>query len=248
MIRIFGTVAVLGLVAGCYDTPAREPYPGDWTVDDFQHDSGAAQPAGYRLPRLDQWECRPRDSAHPIDKCEVIKDPGSSKNPDSFQDQPAMVLHLASTLLPAGEDDYFSRSEVATFIDPPQDLTGYASFFLRAKLDWSGAKPNLKIQLTCSRVRDAHGGVTRNPCVLWQPEMCRDVSCDWISGLTLDLTGFKPPKELVDNGGAVNSNECLAHVDGIKITVDSNASTAEGRVPFNLYVADLKFIPRTRSP
>jgi hypothetical protein len=248
--RSFGMVMASVLIAGCYDTPKKDPYPSDWVAGDFDSGTGAAPVSGYKLPRLDQWECRPRDSTHDIDECKVIPDLFPLPGQDSGVPT-GMVLHLKSTLWPATEGDYFTRSEVATFIEPPQDMTDYDSLFLRARLGWQGGGPNLKIQLSCSQVMAAAGGISPNPCVLQLPDMCRSSPCDWRSaGLSLRFGAFNPPGELTLNGGAVDARECLAHVDAIKITVDSNSSTSDAggdaQVGFDLYVAEVKFIPKAR--
>jgi hypothetical protein len=228
-------VVILAIVAGCQSAPTVNPYPEDWLIDDFEDGDGETESHGFAAPLLDHWECRPKDSTHPISECKVTADP--EPDPDHPQNK---VLHLGSTLGPIEDGGEFTRSEVATFIDPPRDLTAYKEFSLKVKLVGREAQPRLKFQLSCVQVRAAGGGISPNPCILRYLE--KPPGRSW-GTYGLDLAVFAPPDALNDGEGVAPS-ECLAHVDGIKITVDSESNVPAGQTwTFDLYVDDIAFIP-----
>jgi hypothetical protein len=213
-------LAVAVTAAGCYDTPTVAPYPSNWLIDDFEGESGHPKAFGF-----EPWECRPQDTGHPIDSCEVIPDPDASTN---------KVLHLGAKLYPYEDGgDTFTRAEVATFTEWPQDLTSYAELELWAKLSWEGmALPNLKAQLSCIGVRLPGGGISTNPSLIIE---LTEPQSNW-QHYSLQLADFLEK---------VTSTECLAHVDGIKITVDSNYQLKNGETErFNLYVDDIELVPK----
>jgi hypothetical protein len=234
VMRSLPLAAMLGIAAGCYSTPTVDPYPGPWRIDNFDDSNGDPE-----APLFDHWECRPRDSSHPISKCEVIADP--VPDPDKPGNK---VLHLGSTLWPleAGRD-YFTRSEVASFIERPLDLTPYGAIRFRVKLDVSPSlAPLLKVQLSCTHQQSGGEGPSPTPCVI--ATVISDKQIDpsrYNSWLVLEpnLSKFSDPENTVGGVAA-----CLTGIDGIKITVDSDKKVENGRSEeFDLYVDDIELVP-----
>jgi hypothetical protein len=201
--------------AGCYETPIVDPYPKNWLIDDFEGENPSA-------PRFQPWECRPQDAKHLIDDCRVTSDPNDGNN---------NVLHLKASLYPKeGNDDTFTRAEVATFTEWPQDVTSYTRLKLRTKLDWVPTPmPSLKVQLSCTGPLDS--GVSPNPRVLMLLEVTGEDLGRW-THRDASLSPFD-----------VFEKECLTRIDGIKITVDATGALSEDEEkPFDLYVDDVEFV------
>jgi len=224
-LRLILFVAMASITAGCFDVHTVDP--GRRLIDDFT--SSAGDPTD---PSFERWGCRPVDGTHPIghDNC----------NTTSIDNQ--SVLHLGATLIPGPSD--FKRAELVTYAEQPQNLTPYAKFWFNWKLVSTkpplSAATLLKVQLTCTTVRDEDGAVSTNPCVIktvldsYDP----DRYSDWNGPLALELSGFAPPEEF---NPKPNLQDCLARVDGIKITVQSDSSELAS---FDLYVDDISLEPK----
>jgi hypothetical protein len=217
--------ATVGL-AGCQDARTVDPYPGKWLIDDFKSPTG--DPTD---PNFEPWGCRLVDDTHQIgpDDC-------NSTSIDNHES----VLHLAATLVPANSDS--KLAEVVTYAKPTQDFTPYATFWFSWKLV-SGDPPLpaatlLKVQLTCTSVRDADGSVSTNPCVVKTVISSYADTSDWNGPIPLQLSDFAPPEDYTPKP---NLQDCLARVDGIKITVQSDPSAA---ARFDLYVDDISLEPK----
>jgi len=223
-LRLILLGAMASIIAGCFDVHTVDP--GRRLIDNFTNPDG--DPTD---PSFERWACRPVDESHQIgnDDCNIT----SIDNRES-------VLHLGATLIPA--DAVFKRAELITSAEQPQDLTPYAKFWFSWKLV-SGEPPLsaatlLKVQLTCTSVRDQDGAVSDNPCVVKTVLPKYDQNSDWNGPLSLELSTFNSSE---DHTPMTNPQDCLARVDGIKITVESN-SNAPAR--FDLYVDDISLEPR----
>jgi hypothetical protein len=225
-------LAVAAMADGCYDTPVVNPHADNWLIDDFE-----GNVVGYpRAHIFEPWECRPDDAAHPIEACEVVQDPDGGEN---------KVLHLRASLYhQEGNDDTFTRAEVATFAERSLDLGSYASLELHAKLDWQGSvTPKLKAVFSCADARLPDGGMSPNPCVLVSPTEL--VTNPGAGPYTLVLDSAQPPAKEKDQGLGVSKEECLGRVSGIKITVDSEHSVPAGQTQtFDLYVDNVVLVPK----
>jgi hypothetical protein len=219
-------VALATMTAGCFDVHTVDP--GRRLIDNFENLDG--DPTD---PSFERWACRPVDETHQMgsNDCNI----SSIENHES-------VLHLGARLFPGNE--MFKRAELITSAEQPQDLTPYARFLFSWKLV-SGDPPLsaatlLKVQLTCTSIRDADGRVSTNPCVVktvldsYDP----DRNSDWNGPLPLELSDFAPPEGFLPKP---NLQGCLARVDGIKITVQSDSSALAS---FDLYVDDIGLEPK----
>jgi hypothetical protein len=231
VMRSLRLVVIFGTVAGCYSTPSVDPYPRSWLIDDFEDGDGEPEAYAFAAPVLEHWECRPKNSTHHISHCDVRADPYKPNN---------RVLYLGSTLWSSEEGEDFTRSEVAIFIDPPQDLTAYKSFSLRATLIGRETQPGLKFQLSCVQARTPDGGISPKPFILAPQEIDNPRTDPY--KIALD-GGFQIPAGISDPSKAVEVTDCLAQVDGIKITVDSDSKVPAGQTwTFDLYVDDIEFV------
>jgi hypothetical protein len=216
--------ALASLTAGCFDVHTVDPR--SWLIDDFKNRDG--DPTD---PSFERWACRPVDENHQIDNTDC--------NTTAI-DHHDSVLHLGATLSPGDKD--FKRAELITSATLNHDLRPYARFWFSWKLEWGdqalSANALLKVQLTCTSFRDLDGAVSDNPCVV------KTVSPNfgWNGPIPLELSTFDPPD---DHSPRTNPQDCLTLVDGIKITVQSDAtdqSAGPGR--FDLYVDDITLEPR----
>jgi hypothetical protein len=244
--------ATLGL-AGCYDASTVNPYPKEWLIDDFEDLNEF--PFDHSFER---WGCRPLDAEHPIaaDGCNRVPDSGSSDK------DPSYVLHLGAALYPPmGDNDTFTRAEVGTYVhdarllDFRPYLGSHGSFRFSSKLvlksgaadSLSGSSLYLKAELWCTSARrvDVDGGLPNKPFVVKSREYTvvdlinfTDAP-QWIPN---DLSDFGTP-ELSNN--APDVQDCLARVDGIKITLDSNGKVQPNHeVKFDLFVDDISLQPK----
>jgi hypothetical protein len=233
--------------AGCYDAPTVAPYPEPWLIDDFSNTNG------YPIdPHFEPWGCRPFDDAHPMSAsdCNVTTDPYSTS------DDHKTVLHLGAWLYPLSNDDIFDRAEVATYVRDAQeyDLRPYARFMFSWKIIIKPSAPlnldllRLKLQIFCTRTPAAHGGVPSRPFLVdpiaiptpaAQPE-----DNDWVVG-DVKLADFGPAEDLVGSDKVKYEQDCLAHADGFKFTIDSNYRVYEGyKARVDLYIDDVKLEPQ----
>jgi hypothetical protein len=218
-------VATASITSGCFDVHTVNP--GQWLIDDFE------DPNDFPTDRnFERWACRPVDESRQIgnDNC----------NTRSIDSNHYSVLHLGATLIPSDQD--FKRAELITYAKLNQDFTPYAKFWFSWKLLGNLSNgTHLKVQLTCTSVRIANGGATQNPRVNWTMSTPAGV---WqnSSGVLLAPTpadGFVPPEDLP----TINQKDCLAHVDGIKVTVESG-ETDTAPTSFDLYVDDISLEPK----
>jgi hypothetical protein len=218
--------AMASITAGCFDVHTVDP--GRRLIDNFTN------PDGYPTdPSFERWACRP------VDETRQILNRDCDSNITSI-DGHESVLHLGATLFPS--DGTFTRAELITYAEMNQDLTPYAKFWFSWKLvpgdSTLPAAMLLKVQLTCTSVRDADGGVNHNPRILWNVSTPKP---DWqeSSGGLPAPDGFGQP----ENDPPINQQDCLAHVDGIKVTVESDP-TALQHQRFDLYVDDISLEPK----
>ena len=256
--------AAVGL-AGCQDARTVNPYPGNWLIDDFEDADGFPKARfeaadGFSKARFERWGCWPLDGEHPIDAdgCNRVPDPGLRNNDGNH------VLHLGAALYPpmGDGDDTFTRAEVGTYVHDAQllDLRPYlgshGSFWFSSKLvlksgaadSLSGNSLYLKAELWCTSARrvDVDGGLPTKPFVVKSIEYkvanlikFTDAPPQWISN---DLSDFGTP-ELSNN--APDVQDCLARVNGIKITLDSNGQVQSNHeVKFDLFVDDISLQPK----
>lgn len=227
--RVFLLLAVASGAAGCFDVhPVVGPDP--LLLDDFTDSNG--YPSNYHFER---WQCRPVDGNHPIDDqdCNITAD---------YQTDHDSVLHLGATLYPPGDlTGPFFRAEVVTYAAPGLNLLSpdyYSSFVLSAKLESrvqpAPFNPTLTVQLMCTHATTK--AVSSNPAVLAKLEYTYGT---W-ERFERNLEEFKVPEDLPADE-KVKVQECLARVDGIKVTVDSSADTPS---TFDLYVDDIWLEPR----
>ena len=242
-LRLILLGAMASITGGCFDVHKVDP--GRWLIDDFKSPDG--DPTD---PNFQRWACRPVDESGQIgnDNCKTTSIDSNHKS----------VLHLGATLIPG--DSLFTRAELITYAEPNQDLTPYAKFWFSWKLVsddplLSPSGTNLKVQLTCTSVRDAHGKpVSTNPRVILTVSNYQAVldykknHSDWDGWqqTSADLFGalgfWRPENTPVSN---INQQDCLAHVDGIKVTVESDTSVPQPqRASFDLYVDDISLEPK----
>jgi hypothetical protein len=218
--------AMASITAGCFDV--HTVAPGRRLIDDFTNPDG--DPTD---PSFERWACRPVDETHQVgnDDC--------NSNITSI-DGHLSVLHLGATLIPG--DSLFTRAELITYAEMNQDLTPYAKFWFSWELVSRdpplSASTHLKVQLTCTSVRDADGSVQQNPRVIWTVST---PTTGWqeSSGGLLAPDGFGPPEDFQ----TINQHDCLAHVDGIKVTVESDPMVPQ-HAGFDLFVDDISLEPK----
>jgi hypothetical protein len=80
--------------------------------------------------------------------------------------------------------------------------------------------------------------VKQNPRVIWTISNPTPGWQESSAGL-LTGDGFLPPEDFQ----TINQQDCLAHVDGIKVTVESGADDKQ-RERFDLYVDDISLEPK----
>jgi hypothetical protein len=220
-------LVALVAITGCYDV---HPVDSDkWLIDDFEGADGQPSDGHPDAVEFERWECRER-SAILTERggCNVVRD----------DQRRSHVLHMGARL------DSEVRAELATFAYPPLDLTGYDELRFSAKLvpvdSFSLKNVKLKAQLTCTRVLLANGKPSPNPCIV---SLLTTVSSD---GETIDWTSFSPRifefhAPDLERDKAVDWQDCLTSVDGIKITVDSTEGV---QTEFDLYVDDVQLVTR----
>jgi hypothetical protein len=234
--------ASVGL-ASCQDARTVNPYPGNWRIDDFEAADGF--PFDHSFER---WGCRPLDGEHPInaDGCNRQFDPGSSDK------DPSYVLHLGAALYPYENPDTFTRAEVATYVPDARhlDLRPYRSFSFSWKLVLDSTAPDslggplyLKPELSCTTARDGDSAVPEKPFVVYPNDITKEDS-EWHK-FNLDILSFAYPENANPPKDPNWRQECLSRVDGIRITVDSDAKVQQNHiVKFNLYVDDINLQPK----
>jgi hypothetical protein len=223
-LRLILLGAMASITASCFDVHTVDPERR--LIDNFTNPDG--DPTD---PSFERWACRPVDETHQIGPhdCNITS-----------IDTHESVLHLGATLIPGDKD--FTRAELITFADLTQDLTPYARFWFSWKLVSDdpplSAATLLKVQLTCTSVWDADGGVNQYPRVLWTVVNPTFGWQESSAGLPA-RDGFRPPEDFP----TINQQDCLAHVDGIKITVESDPK--QQQYPrFDLYVDDISLEPK----
>lgn len=258
-LRLGVLLAVGTGAAGCQDTTTVDPYPGSWLIDDFEASNGT--PAD---PNFERWGCRPWDDQHPIEAegCNVIPDPGSHAGVASN------VLHLGTALYPLMPDDTFTRAEVLTWVRQAHilDLRPYRTLVLSWRIAlMSDVAESLAVtsgqskrtivlasQLLCTRTQPAAGSESGYymPWIVFRDVVPVDEGSSWNRAHSIDISAFGPSEKstmfsLPVWQKAAWVQDCLAQVDGIKITVDSNGAVLSGHtVPFDLYVDDILLQPR----
>jgi hypothetical protein len=231
-------VATVGLT-GCHDPLTVDPYPQHWLIDDFESHNGVPFD-----PSFEHWGCRPSEPL-PNYKCEITPDPDLDPG-----GRHGWVLHLGATLYPMAHGDTFTRSQVATYVPGARllDLTPYSSLSLSWKLtlDKKATDPSfsLKVELSCTTARNGDAGVPDKPFVLFHFDFhLSELDQNWHEDSLLPISEFHSPEQ----GGNSNADwerECVSHVDGIRITLDSNANVQYGdTVEFNLYVDNIELAP-----
>lgn len=227
-------LAALPMVSSCFDV--RQVDPGYWIIDDFDSPDGGTRPnGGGAATGFERWGCWPQDKV-PIDNgdCNVITTVDGHT-----------ALHVGATI-EKPPIDYSERAEVATFAAPPIDLTFYDQLGFNAALVVEAPNLfenlNLKVQLTCDSVlAETDRGLepTANPRVFTAFEPQHDGGWHRYDRL---LEEFVVPQE---DPPIVNKQHCLAHVNGIKITVDFNSQvTKASSRRVDLYVDEIWLEPR----
>ena len=224
--------ALVGL-AGCNDAHAVNPYPRNWLIDDFEDPNDL--PTDHSFER---WGCQPLDEEHPIRNCDITAETTGASGRGA-------VLHLGAKLysLDLKNSDLFTRAEVATYAPKrPLDLTAYATFKFSAALSFTYLPtPNyigLKAQFVCPGAEEGGADFSPNPSVV--------ATCDWVQkgwqDCLIPLTRFGYSD---DSPGRIDRSACLAQVEGIKITVDSNQpkTVLTSAVEFDLYLDDIELVP-----
>jgi hypothetical protein len=241
--RLIFCVAMASITAGCFDV--RTVDPGRWLIDDFE------APNGFPTDRsFERWGCQPLDEDHPIDAdgCNRVLDPGPGLNNGNH------VLHLAAALYPNEGIGTFTRAEVATHVPAARilDLRPYDQFLFswrlvfepEAEKSLSSPKDNLNLiaQLVCTTARSQDGGVPNKPFIVHSIPYTFGAAGaeEWN---TRALPSFSTP-EFSQNAPEVQ--DCLARVDGIKITVDSTQRPVlpNHKVNFDLYIDDISLHPK----
>jgi hypothetical protein len=213
-------LAVLPAASSCFDV--HQVAPERWIVDDFAAPDGGTRPDGGAATGFEPWGCWPQKDTD----CEFTTVDGRT------------VLHLGAVIFSAKDP---KRAEVATFAAPPIDLTPYNRLGFGAKLGVGMPAPlNLKVQLTCDSVlaKKDHQP-TANPRILttFAPKDSEH--------LELYDAVFEEFSVPADGQNPVDKQDCLAHINSIKITVDFNYEAQiieETRV--DLSVDDIWLEPR----
>ena len=236
-LRLILLGAMASITAGCFEVNTVKP--GRWLIDNFE------DPNEFPTDRnFERWGCQPLDAEHPItaDDCNQFLDPGPELNDRNH------VMHLGAALYPNEGGDTFARAEVATHVPAARllDLRPYDQFLFSWKLVFEpGAESSLSsandiyliAQLVCTSARSKDGGVPNKPFVVYSIPYTFDTS-ESQGWNTRPLWNFRTP-EFSQNAPEVQ--DCLARVDGIKITVDSTKKQVipDHKVKFDLYVDDI---------
>jgi hypothetical protein len=239
-------VATVGLV-GCHDGLTVDPYPRNWVIDNFESLNGVPLDRSF-----ERWGCRPLDEEHAMNSCEIAQDTDSASGHGG-------VLHLGATLypMPREGDDTFTRSQVATYLRGGRllDLTPYSSFSFSWKLVLktphaadSLMSPHLlylKAELSCTTARSPDAAVPEQPFVVCPIVSTIEPDQIWQNSNSDINNSCRNPEFSTSNSeNGEWEQECFTHVDGIRITLDSNKAVQSNHsVEFDLYVDNVELVP-----